>query len=288
MAERWDRARRTMREDGLKQVAGTYRASKQGVARRALNSSGSALLADPERVGLVEPDVPARIPGEVPFLGYVADFRSNDDGLANPVHRPDGEYLVGAGGEDLVPSLAAHRGVGRGLPLLQVVPQLAGRRHVALLAFRAFGLYEHAPAGPLKAALHGRRELLGAGVDSRHGRHDTGEGGHDRVTRKSPQSEILTGLRLGQHLDADLLPEFADQMQSICVFGLLARMFDHDDCRSTIGQQADAVGATLVQANLVEELVREFWIVFRPLGRVFGLEQLRALHDRVVGGFGQA
>ena len=89
MADRWDRARRTNREDGLKQAAGTYRASKQGVARRALNSSGSALLADPERVGLVEPDVSAGIRGVVTIFGDVADFRPNDDGLANPVHRPD-------------------------------------------------------------------------------------------------------------------------------------------------------------------------------------------------------
>ena len=35
-------------------------------------------------------------------------------------------------------------------------------------------------------------------------------------------------------------------------------------------------------------LFASFGSYCRPLGRVLGLEQLRALHDRVVGGFGQA
>ena len=79
-------------------------------------------------------------------LGNVADLRSHHDGLANPVHRADAEHLVGAGGEDLFPGLAARRGVGGGLPLVQVVQQLAGRRQVAFLALRALGFDEHAPA----------------------------------------------------------------------------------------------------------------------------------------------
>src|SRR5665213_2820779 len=83
----------------------------------APNGGGSVLLADPECVGLVKPDISARIPGVVPFFRDVADFRPDDDGLANPVYGADREHLIGIGGEDLIPSLAANCGVGRGLPL---------------------------------------------------------------------------------------------------------------------------------------------------------------------------
>src|SRR5687767_6986814 len=64
------------------------------------------LLRHPERVRLVAADVSARIPGVIAFLGHVLDLRADHDRLADAVHRADGEDLVGAGGQDLLPRLA--------------------------------------------------------------------------------------------------------------------------------------------------------------------------------------
>src|SRR6266851_7845510 len=111
------------------------------------------LLRDPERVRLVEPDIPAGIPGVIAFLGHVAYLGADHDRLADAVHRADGEYLVSAGLQDLVPRLATVRVVGRVLPFLDVVEELAGGLHVALLALLALGFDVHAPARPLQAAL---------------------------------------------------------------------------------------------------------------------------------------
>src|SRR5262249_40188674 len=60
------------------------------------------LLLDPERVGLVEPDISARIPGVVALLGHVAHLGADHDGLANAVHRADREHLVGVALQDLL------------------------------------------------------------------------------------------------------------------------------------------------------------------------------------------
>ena len=85
-----------------------------------------ALLGDPERIGLVEPDISARIPGVVSFLGNIADLRSDDDRLSDSVHRSDAEHLVGVRSENLVPGLAADRRVDGAFPFMQVVHQFAG------------------------------------------------------------------------------------------------------------------------------------------------------------------
>src|SRR5260370_9414302 len=74
------------------------------------------LLCDPERIGLVEADISAGIPGVIAFLGHVAHLGANHDRLADAVHRADREHLVGVGLQDLLPGLAAARLVGRVLP----------------------------------------------------------------------------------------------------------------------------------------------------------------------------
>src|SRR5476651_305154 len=124
-----------------------------------------ALRGDPERVGLVEADIAAGIPGVIAFLGHVPDLRADHDRLQDAVQRADRIDLVGVDLEDARPRLAAARLVGRGLPALELVEQGAGIVHVALLALLALALDEHAPARPLQAALHGRAEFLRRGVD---------------------------------------------------------------------------------------------------------------------------
>src|SRR6478672_3051902 len=70
-------------------------------------SSGPSLLAEPERVGLVEPDIAARIPRPVAFLRHVAQLLADRQRLAHRVHRADREDLLGVNRQDLVPCLAA-------------------------------------------------------------------------------------------------------------------------------------------------------------------------------------
>ena len=65
-------------------------------------------------------------------------------------------------------------------------------------------------------------------------------------------------------------------------------MLDDDGRGLAAGQQADAIGTALRQADLVEELVGELGVVLCPLGRILRLEQLGTLHDRIVGGLGKA
>src|SRR5258708_26871492 len=129
------------------------------------------LRRDPERIGLVEADISAGIPGVIAFLRHVAHFGADHDRLADAVHGADREHLVGVGLQDLVPRLAALLVVGRVLPFLDVVEELAGLLHVALLALLALGFDVHAPFGPVEAALHGRRELLRARVLPGHAAH---------------------------------------------------------------------------------------------------------------------
>src|SRR5258708_2709059 len=94
--------------------------------RAASSRQGRASLRDPERVGLVEPDISAGIPGIVAFLGHVAHLGADHDRLADAVHSADGEYFVGVGLKNLVPRRAAAGLIGRVLPLLDVIEKLAG------------------------------------------------------------------------------------------------------------------------------------------------------------------
>ncbi len=136
----------------------------------------------------------------------------------------------------------------------------------------------------MQAAQHGRCELLGAGVDRRHRRHCTGEGRHDGFTGEGTEAEVVARLGLGQHLDADLLPVVGDQREGVVVLGLFARMLDDDSRGAAVGQQAETLAVLLGEADLVQQLVGQLGIVVGPLGRVLGLEQLGARHDRVVRG----
>src|SRR5262245_7809515 len=52
------------------------------------------LLRDPERVGLVEPNIATGFPGVIGFLRHVAHTRTDYDWLADAFHRADREHLV--------------------------------------------------------------------------------------------------------------------------------------------------------------------------------------------------
>src|SRR5262245_8371338 len=88
--------------------------------------SRRALRRDPERIGLIKPEIAAGIPGVEALLRHVADFRSDHDGLAGAVDGADGEHLVGVGLQDVLPRPASTALVGGLFPLPQVVEQLAG------------------------------------------------------------------------------------------------------------------------------------------------------------------
>jgi len=69
----------------------------------------------------------------MPAIAPEADQSSppDDDRLTDAIDGADGEHLVRIGLENRAPGLAAHCGIDRGLPLLQVVEQLARCVHGA-------------------------------------------------------------------------------------------------------------------------------------------------------------
>src|SRR5689334_6572380 len=110
---------------------------------------GGSLPRNPERIGLVEADIAAGIPGVVALLRSVAHLGPDHDRLADAVDRPDREHLVGVGLKDLLPGAPAALLVDRVLPFADVIQQPAGGLEIALLALPAVGLDEQSPFRPL-------------------------------------------------------------------------------------------------------------------------------------------
>src|SRR5262245_38710613 len=109
-------------------------ATDSTMTQRGRGRQRPGLWREPERVGLVEADIAARIPGVVALLRHVAHLGADHDRLANSVHRSDGEHLVGVGLKDLVPGVAAALLVAGALPFLHVVQQATNGVEFALLA----------------------------------------------------------------------------------------------------------------------------------------------------------